>query len=566
MASSFWEALSKFDGDFSRLNDREKELSKIRADLEIRLQTILRKDITGEQNKNSEIHQSSTALLKALADSMSKWSDAFKALSPMKALSEQYSDKVIFLVFGKVNAGKSSFCNFISEQFVETGQPVQRFYVENGRVVFTNEAFVEGVTETTARIQGVELGGRCVLLDSPGLHSVTDANEAVTRSYTDSADAVLWLTPSTSPGQVQELLDLKSEIEKKKPVLPVITRSDEIEEDEIDGKIVAILKNKTPERRLGQEEDVQKRLSDGGFAAIARIPLSVSVHTYRKESSSLEESGLANLYKNLVDIVDEARAYKGKKATQQMVNFLDNNITKSLNHDIRPAVDALIQESQNLRDTVNTQEKRMTERLVNKVSSEIPFIVKRHTESRDRNGVAKEVEQLVTSEVNKLLADVLKEYVSKLENVSMSFNKDSIEDFDDVTIRFQQSSGAIGKSVSSTAGAAAGTGLGGALGSIFPVVGTAIGATVGGIIGGWLGGIAGDAFVERHECEEVVGTSSDKLITSLNKEIQKMAPELVAAGIKIVREMLIPIDNAVSEVQIALEDFSAELSKVKVAL
>ena len=50
----------------------------------------------------------------------------------------------------------------------------------------------------------------------------------------------------------------------------------------------------------------------------------------------------------------------------------------------------------------------MTERLVNKVSSEIPFIVKRHTESRDRNGVAKEVEQLVTSEVNKLLADVLK--------------------------------------------------------------------------------------------------------------------------------------------------------------
>ena len=48
---------------------------------------------------------------------------------------------------------------------------------------------------------------------------------------------------------------------------------------------------------------------------------------------------------------------KGKRATQQMVNFLDNNITKSLNHDIRPAVDALIQESQNLRDTVNTQEK-----------------------------------------------------------------------------------------------------------------------------------------------------------------------------------------------------------------
>ena len=49
----------------------------------------------------------------------------------------------------------------------------------------------------------MELGLRLVFLDSPGLHSVTDKNGELTRRFTDSADAVLWLTPSTSPGQVQ---------------------------------------------------------------------------------------------------------------------------------------------------------------------------------------------------------------------------------------------------------------------------------------------------------------------------------------------------------------------------
>ncbi|NOG30576.1 hypothetical protein HLB35_00170 [Halomonas sp. TBZ9] len=92
---------------------------------------------------------------------------------------------------------------------------------------------------------------------------MTDENGQLTRLFTDSADAVLWLTPSTSPGQVQELDDLKIELESGKPLLPVITRSDAREEDfDEEGTLYSILVNKTSENRKEQEQDVYCRAID----------------------------------------------------------------------------------------------------------------------------------------------------------------------------------------------------------------------------------------------------------------------------------------------------------------
>ncbi|MFX5595216.1 dynamin family protein, partial [Acinetobacter baumannii] len=82
-------------------------------------------------------------------------------------------------------------------------------------------------------------------LDTPGLHSATGENAALTQRFLDSADAVLWLTSSTSPGQVQELDELARELRRGKPLLPVLTRSDVIDEDEVDGRIVKCLRNKS---------------------------------------------------------------------------------------------------------------------------------------------------------------------------------------------------------------------------------------------------------------------------------------------------------------------------------
>ncbi|WP_043228320.1 GTPase, partial [Burkholderia glumae] len=189
-------------------------------------------------------------------------SQPWASIEAAASLAGQFEDRAMLLVFGKFNAGKSSFCNFLADRFAAHGRTVRYFRVEAGRLVVTAGRFREGETETTAQLQGVYLGARLVLLDTPGLHSVTPDNAALTRRFIESADGVIWLTSSASPGQVQELDDLGLELHRGKPLLPVLTRSDEYEEDELDGRLVRRLANKSAARRALQEADVAARAAD----------------------------------------------------------------------------------------------------------------------------------------------------------------------------------------------------------------------------------------------------------------------------------------------------------------
>lgn len=196
-----------------------------------------------------------TELQKIQADS----EQAYQQLASAQNLGEAFEQKVILLLFGKFNAGKSSLCNVLADCFRQAKQTVAYFYLENGEIVFTEAAFQEGATETTARLQGVCLGERLLLLDTPGLHSVTVANANLTQRFLESADGVLWLSSSSSPGQVHELDALAQELLRQKPLLPVLTRSDYLDEDEVDGDIVHMLCNKPTAQRTLQEQDVRER-------------------------------------------------------------------------------------------------------------------------------------------------------------------------------------------------------------------------------------------------------------------------------------------------------------------
>ena len=119
---------------------------------------------------------------------------------------------------GIVNTGKSTLVNFLVEQLENAGAESRGFVVDEGRTIGADPRFKVGATETTSCMQGVEIDKRLVFLDSPGLHSVTKAHADLTERYTDAADAVLWLSPSISPGQVQELQHLKEQLRKRTPL------------------------------------------------------------------------------------------------------------------------------------------------------------------------------------------------------------------------------------------------------------------------------------------------------------------------------------------------------------
>lgn len=320
-----------------------------------------------------------------LMNSAQGWAQAWEALEPARMLAQSFEDRVMLLVYGKFNAGKSSLCNLLADRFAAHGRPVQHFHVASGRIVESAAPLTEGVLETTARLQGVCLGAHLMLLDTPGLHSVTLENAALTQRFTDSADAVLWLTSSTSPGQVQELEGLAHELHRGKPLLPVITRSDVFEEDEVEGEIVKRLRNKSPANRQLQEGDVLAR----GRAKLRQMdleerwlkpPVSVSVHMARAQGQAAQalcDSGLGRLGSALLDIVRPAQAYKQRKPAELMLHHLEEHVLGGLEAQLQPALTQLACLLQQERARLQAMAPRLARAVLRDVVPELPGLMDR---------------------------------------------------------------------------------------------------------------------------------------------------------------------------------------------
>ena len=338
-----------------------------------------------------------------LAASAAEWMRKWTLLEPAQLLARVFDDQVMLLVFGKFNAGKSSLCNLLAERFVAHERVVRYFHLEAGHVVRTTHPLQEGVTETTARLQGVSLGHSLVLLDTPGLHSVTPENAALTQRFTDSADAVLWLTSSTSPGQVQELDEMARELHRCKPLLPVITRSDILEEDEIDGDIVKLLRNKTPSNRHLQEDDVHERARNklaqmGVPSNVLKRPVSISVHATRAEEQTpqaLSEGGFTRFYSAVLDLVKPARAYKQRKSIEVLLHHLEENVLGAIKSDIEPALRLLVGSLLQERERLQQLQPRLAKRVWRQVASKLPSMLEQHVAASDISGLSQELETLL---------------------------------------------------------------------------------------------------------------------------------------------------------------------------
>ncbi len=74
---------------------------------------------------------------------------------------------------------------------------------------------------------------------------------------------------------------------------------------------------------------------------VVRLPVSISVHAYKENEPSLEnfhESGLAGAFDRLTALVSEATEYKGRKAQQQLHNFMKNEVAHSLRVGMLPRI------------------------------------------------------------------------------------------------------------------------------------------------------------------------------------------------------------------------------------
>ncbi len=499
-------------------------------------------------------------VVKQIQDSIKSIHHKTIRLTERMKLQEAFSERLIIIIYGKVNAGKSSFTNYLTDLVAQklAVTPKHFIFEKGAKKPLLSESFKEGCTETTVEIQGVEIGN-LVLLDSPGLHSINEENGALAKDFTDSADLILWLTWSGSPGQVQELTSLQSELEKKKVLIPVITKSDRFEEDEVDGELVKVLTMKEESVMAGQQEDVHSRtlslFKEKGFPSdLLRPSCSVSVY-YAKENADkdgiLIDSGIEGVFKKINDVYQEILDAKLHSVEGQTVNHLQDIRTEFTT--LKPIMSETMQLIVDKENDLKSISLGITEQLLLDSKLALPSLIESAIENNDRLAAKQllisDVEQMIQKKLGTLVNE---ELVSIFRSLATSASRHITTDikinaeFEDQTIHYSQSEGKVG--AAATAGAA--TLSGAFIGSIVPGVGTIIGGAIGGVLGGIFGGAAGSyAFVKETEVTEVVGVNKDKIEREIYQAIEKTAPDIVQQVVGQLLEHLNPLAKTLNDIE-----------------
>lgn len=294
-------------------------------------------------------------------------------------------------------------------------------------------------------------------------------------------------------------------------------------------------------------------------------------HASSKKDKDLVESGLSDLFKGLVVIVKEAKAYKVKKAEQQMINFLDSKVLATLQKDVTPIIQKLNKETKATIDSLNKKKQCLASVITADVASEVAGIVNRHKDSRDKQAISVELNQLIEGKLNKSLQEELASFVSELKQTSSSLSADALGDFEAITIDIQQVKGGVAKSASTVVGGAGGAYggalAGAALGSAVPIIGTAIGGFLGGVLGGLFGSAAGstvgDYFVETETITENVGVSTEKVIKKTTDSINKLLPKIIDAAFLDVIKMIEPVEKLCVDLEKEIQRFATDITKLK---
>jgi len=564
--SQFFNTLAEFKGI---VEQSQTDKNKVNF-AQIALSKQLTQDVASLYQLNPKknyFHTPINALIKTIEQSLQYITAGQEALNHRIHVQTNHQDKLIILIFGKVNSGKSSFSNYLVKLCQATLKTEQAdyFYFKEGKKCAMDNAFKEGSVETTAQIQGVEIGN-LLLLDSPGLHSVTEENGELTQQYSDSADLILWMTGSNSPGQTQELEELQSELNKGKVLFPVITKSDCCEEDEVMVKgqpeIVQVLSMKPKDIQLKQQEDVYQRSLDKLSELKTSLkpeqlkkPVSISTH-YAKEhaeaSSILETAGMDALFGGLNDIYQEAITYKKDNIRQQVKHYTNDIQHYLIDHTLPPFI-ALDKQLNAQKKQVEQQVNFISESIINQVALNIPSLVAQHNSTQDVKAIEKAIQANIikyhNAEFESLFATLFQDLTKAMTESVDSLNINTT--FKEQTIEYVQYTGSkstsLFKSILTIGGAA--------LGALGGPVGIVIGGTIANIVGGEVGS---KTLIDSNTVSEVVGIDSSQLEDELQMKVRQIVPTMVKHNAQTLLKELDPLQALLTNAVKQIKDFQHE--------
>jgi predicted GTPase len=440
--NSFFQKIYKFEKDFNTFKKESEELNKKAKDKTDKFIELMENNLNNlEVSKNNQLFQHVNISKKALKDSIAESKIKWDNFNKSEKLSKELDDKLIFFVFGKVNAGKSSFSNLFTK--LSDNKNLKMFYLDGDKIKEKDDIFFQvGQTETTAQIQWVEIGS-LVLVDSPGLHSMTDKNGDLTKKYLDSADAIIWLTSSSSPGQTQELTELIKEIQKEKPLLPIITKSDIEVEDwcEEANNIITITKPKVNKVREEQELDVQKRTKEYLKKENSNTKLlqPISISAKLVEDKKIKDSNIDKLFSNLENkILDEAFNYKIFKPKKILFHYFQFEIINKIENE---HLLKLSEFKNNFNKQIKDLEKK-EENILNQIKIdmfyEINKLVEIHQKSKNIDAIVSNLNDIASTKINELISETLEELFTDIKKISINLDSTNIDNYEDITFQYKQ--------------------------------------------------------------------------------------------------------------------------------
>ena len=298
-------------GQFSRIiDDKDKNIHKIVGDFNNTLQGL---SVDEENSFAAQLNET----LNQYKEKSNQFVNLVNTYINGKEFINKFEKSVLFVVFGNVNVGKSSIGNQISGSAEEIRQyydNVPDYYVydfanndaSNKPKKMEKSQFKENYIEETSTIQYYTLNDGLTWVDSPGIHSINGENEALAKKYVDYADLVVFVMSSSSPAKYDEFVELSKLMDKKKPLLVIINKSDRYEKDEVDGQIVKVLKPKSEEDRKKQEKYVkdifENNAAINNIQSVDSISISTKLARQALANDDYDEfisSGMPNFYDRL---------------------------------------------------------------------------------------------------------------------------------------------------------------------------------------------------------------------------------------------------------------------------
>lgn len=495
-------------------------------------------------------------LVSALSDNIQKtvgdWRQSTNALKEGYAMRNSFNDSLMIYAYGKVKSGKSSLGNYFAwgntnpddafkaqyrqahPDFAPVYKTVNQADVQGGDPdgdAQKNMRFRVGETEATSSIQSFTLPG-LTWIDSPGLHSVQNKNEALAKQYVSHADLIIYTTSSTAPARATDLKEIDELRALGKNMLVIITGCDGYEEDIDDnGDLVSTLVMKTDQVRTEQKAYAMKAINDvlrehglrdltpDRFLTISAL----YAQKHAQDEREITHSGMSAFFDEVVRVSQtEGVTEKKIMPLKNYLNYLVQSQAKL--KDISDSLDLFKQQFEQARTSINNQ--KLTKLTQAKISFDdyLESVLYLSLEARSDEAsvndqmkkittqIQNELTQRVVSFVNEALASIISSINSSIQNSALTDIK--IPEFKNTTItkqyiHYEPPKRSIGMIVALAGG------VGGFL------LGGPIGATIGAGLGASAGSYLGRGKTSSNSLDVKVGDNYSE-ITTKSKRIYSM--------------------------------------------